>query len=280
MKKHWIPFVFICAWQLNAFCQPNCKVYDLAGDTACYQACQHAIKAIEIYQGLRQSQLHFDSAIMLCPTFAFAYAEKSVPYLKRGDFITWRKLINQAVALDPTSYLPVRASGSYQFLRDYEHTIADLDLLDSLINYDLGYTTNGQYNLGMIRALCHRGLGNIDTAIVLASELITQQGYTPGLYDYLHLSAMLIENGQYEAALDALTRQREINGNLAEVEFFSGLAQGGLQKFHLEKDHLFVAEQLLVKGHQMFDPYTHPPDKISIGDIENAIAKNRKSLIK
>src|SRR5580765_8831766 len=80
--------------------QPNCNVYKYNNHEPCYKGCILATEG-EGPQGSRESQIKFDSAIRLCPGFDYAYREKSVPYLKRGDFITWKKWIDKAVALDP-----------------------------------------------------------------------------------------------------------------------------------------------------------------------------------
>src|SRR5690606_21534705 len=94
-------------------------------------------------QGARRSQLLFDEAIKLCPGFDFAYYEKSVPYLKRGDFITWRRLMDMAVELNPKRNLGDRGWCRYQFLRDYQGAIQDIEKLDSLVIYDIGFSVNG-----------------------------------------------------------------------------------------------------------------------------------------
>ena len=79
--------------------QINCNVYKWAGDTVCFRACQLYETAGYTWQGTRFSQMLYDSVIAICPSFDMAYMEKAVPYLKRGDFVTWRIWIDKAVAL-------------------------------------------------------------------------------------------------------------------------------------------------------------------------------------
>ena len=62
--------------------------------------------------------------------------------------------MNKAVALDPKEHLPYRGWCRYQFFRDYEGAIQDIERLDSLSKYDIGYSVNAEYHLHIARALC------------------------------------------------------------------------------------------------------------------------------
>ncbi len=99
-----------------AMAQPNCNIY--AVGTPERAACELYIQAIEFPQGSIQSQVYFDRVLALCPTFAEAYHEKSVPYLKRGDFQTWKKLMDEAVRLQPARFLSDRGWCRFKFLHD------------------------------------------------------------------------------------------------------------------------------------------------------------------
>lgn len=140
----------------------------------CYEACVTATEG-EAGQGTKASQLQFDKAIELCPSFDYAYFEKAVPYLKRGDFITWRKLIDKAVELNPTGHLGYRGWCKYQFIRDYRGAIRDLEKLDSLTSFDIGYSINGDYQLNIAKALCYKALGQKTKAIEIIENQITQK---------------------------------------------------------------------------------------------------------
>lgn len=152
-------------WAYLGWGQPNCNVYKWQGDTVCYKACLEALKAITFDQGSRQSQTHFDNALAICPALDYAYREKAVPYLKRGDFITWKKLIDSAVQLNPGAYLGIRGWCRYKFLNDYQGAIGDIERLDALADYDVGYTGDGDYHLQFIRALSYKAIGQKDKAI-------------------------------------------------------------------------------------------------------------------
>ena len=80
MTKNSILHIIFIFCVVNCAGQPNCNIYKWKGDSLCYYACLEATKAIEFSQGSKESQIHFDRAIELCPTFAYAYFEKAVPY--------------------------------------------------------------------------------------------------------------------------------------------------------------------------------------------------------
>ena len=67
--------------------QPNCTVLE----GTCKEACEIATGR-RGGQGSMRSEASLDEAIQLCPDgLAYAYRQKSIPYLKRGDFVTWKK---------------------------------------------------------------------------------------------------------------------------------------------------------------------------------------------
>ena len=49
------------------------------------------------HQFSKKYQEIYDMAIEKCPYFADAYQARSVAYLKSGDFLTWKKLIDKAL---------------------------------------------------------------------------------------------------------------------------------------------------------------------------------------
>ena len=56
-------------------------------------------------------------ALEICPSYHPAYRAKSTAYLKTGDFITWKKLMDKAVELSPEDHLDYRGWCRFQFLK-------------------------------------------------------------------------------------------------------------------------------------------------------------------
>src|SRR5258708_2292253 len=107
----------------NVYAQTNCLVFK---DGAHIKACELYNEAINHPQGSKESQELFVRSITACPTYAPSLHEVSVPYLKRGDFYTWKVFMDRAVASDPKGFLDTRAWCLFKFLRDYPNALSDL----------------------------------------------------------------------------------------------------------------------------------------------------------
>ena len=263
-------FILILVCPIYTYSQPNCNVYKMNDDQPCYEACVTATES-EAGQGTKSSQMQFDKAIELCPAFDHAYFEKAVPYLKRGDFVTWRNLMDKAVELNPTQHLGYRGWCRYQFLRDYRGAIRDLEKLDSLLEYDIGYSINGDYHLNIAKALCYKAIGQKSKAITIIENQLAQEGYTPMPYDYLHLGVLKMETGDADGAIEYLKKSITLNDYLAEPYYYLGLIY---KEHNLTKDfraNMEKANTYYLKGYKRFDPYTHPMDKIYLSDIEREL---------
>ncbi|HEY0741004.1 MAG TPA: hypothetical protein VGD40_06050 [Chryseosolibacter sp.] len=255
---------------LWAYAQPNCNVYKLSNNQSCYEACVIATRE-GAPQGSKASQLQFDSAISICPALDYAYFEKAVPYLKRGDFITWKKLIDQAVALNPTAHLGYRGWCRYQFVRDYRGAIRDFEKLDSLLRFDIGYSINGDYHLNIAKALCYKAIGQKAKAIEIIERQLAVENYSPLTYDYFHLGVLKMETGDLNGGIDYLNKSIALNDYFAEAHYYLGLIykKQNLPKAHQES--MRKAKSYYEKGYKRFDPYTHPMDKVYFAQIEKEI---------
>lgn len=251
------------------FAPPNCEL--LKDDKDCYRACQEAYNAIRFRQGSRRSQSHFDKSIRFCPDFAYSYMEKAVPFLKRGDFITWKTLIDKAVELDPLEHLGYRGWCRLQFLRDYEGAIADIERLRELAGYDIGYCQTGDYHLIFALALCYKELGYPLKAKELMESKIQEEGYFLGPYDYYHLGVLAYDLGEYQSAIAYLERQIKENDYLAETYYWLGLAHKQLGDLGICREYLVKAEEHYQKGNYLTDMYSEPIDKIYLSDIEEEL---------
>ena len=256
-----------------SFAQPNCNVFKWEGDSARYAACELYHVAIEFYQGSYASQVALDSVLKICPTFDEAWRTKSIPYLKRGDFLAWKPLIDKAVELNPGEHLGYRGWCRYQFLRDYAGAIRDLEMLDSLKEGDIGYSVNGDYHLNIAKALCYKALGQKTNAVQLIENQLATAGYSPGLYDYLHLAVLQLELGEPEKALATLEKQEATCPGLAENAWYRALAFRRSGDSVRARQYLALAREQYEAGHFRSDPYDHPMDRVYLSDIEREMAK-------
>ena len=247
--------IFILVIYTNLQAQVNCN--SIEGEN-CKKACE-IFNHDSGSQGSQQSQENLDKAIVLCPSFSDAYMEKSVPYLKRGDFVTWKKLIDKAVELDPANQLGYRGWCKLQFLRDYEGAIEDFDQLEKYRPENLGYSKNGNYNLYVAKAICYSALNQKEKAIKILENLFKTKNYNFGLYDYYQLGVTYFELTQYDKALENFEKQFKIY-DFAENIYFKSKVAKIRNKDYLDLKNL--ALKTYDEGKYMKDAYTHHFNKV------------------
>ncbi|WP_336667476.1 tetratricopeptide repeat protein [Elizabethkingia anophelis] len=270
LKKYYLNIFISIISSIMFKAQINCNSYN---NSDCKKACE-LVNLAEQYQGYRDSQIAFDKAIELCPNFDYAYREKSVPYLKRGDFITWKKLIDKAVELNPKANLGYRGWCQYQFLRNYKAAINDIEEFEKIIGTDnIGCSQNGNYNLIIVKALCYKGIGEKKKAIEIIERQLSSKNYQTMLFDFYHLGVLYYEEGKYSKAKEFLNRQIENGDYYAEPYYYLGLINlkennMDLAKKNTEKSLLYYSRSKFMK-----DKYAHIMDKIYKEDL-NLLKKN------
>jgi tetratricopeptide (TPR) repeat protein len=265
--------IFICIG-FRGFAQPNCEAYKYYGEELKYKACKQAMKIRGHYQFSKAYQIALDKSIEIDSTFAYAYWAKSIAYLKSGDFITWKTLIDKAVEYDPKEYLGYRGWCRYQFFRDYKGAIEDIEKLDSIVDYDIAYSQNGIYHLNVAKGLCYKAIGEPEKAIrIIKNQIIrNEEEQFVGPYDYLHLGVLYLETNKLEEALDMFKKQ-SLENELAESHYYSALVFLKLNKQAEYKSSLEKAKQLYLEEKRMSDPYSNPMDKIYLETIETKLKK-------
>jgi tetratricopeptide (TPR) repeat protein len=258
----------------SAFAQPNCEAYKYYGDTLKYLACKKVLETKGHYQFSKEYQTVLDEAIKIDSTFDYAYWAKSIAYLKSGDFVTWKKLIDKAVEYNPKEYLGYRGWCRYQFFRDYQGAIKDIEMFDSLIDYDIGQSQNGTYHLNIAKGLCYKAIGEQEKALAILEKQVklNEEEDFVGAYDYLHLGVLYLETERFEKAFEIFKKQSESN-ELAENQYYLALAYLQSGKTAEYKSCLEKAKELYIGERKMFDLYSNPMDKIFLEDIESEIKK-------
>lgn len=244
-----------------AFSQPNCNAFLLKGDTLQYKACR-LVENIDKkhYQFSREFHEKYDEALKICPYFDYAYHEKSVAYLKSGDFINWKIFIDKAVELNSKEYLGYRGWCKYQFFRDYKGAIEDIEALEKIYPTGyLGYSSNGDYELHIAKALCYSALGQKEKVISIIENQLSKKDHNVGLFDYYQLGVTYFELNKYDKALENFEKQSKIN-DFAENIYFRSKISKVRNKDYLELKNL--ALKTYDEGKTAKDAYTHHFNKI------------------
>ena len=230
---------FIILWSIifvqNISTAQNCNVFLYQKDTLQYEACLIAEDAYQYYQYSREYQEILDKAIEKSPHFSFAYRNKSTAYLKSGDFITWKYLIDKAVEYDFRENIGYRGWCKFQFFRDYQGAIDDTEALEAVSKGNIGYSAGGQYHLKVAKALCYKQLGNIDKAITQLNLQTTQN-------------------------------------NLAENQYYLALCHQKMGNTHLFTTHITKAKVMYLRNQKMIFHYTEPIDRIYLEEIDKALS--------
>jgi tetratricopeptide (TPR) repeat protein len=249
--------------------QQNCNIYLWEGDTAMYTACKIGEKTSRSYYQFDQKyQAAYQEAVQICPRYADGYASMSTAYLKSGDFVTWKILIDKAVAHDPKHQLGYRAWCRYQFFRDYKGAIIDIELLDSLITTDLGYGVNGDYHLHFARAFCYAALGQGNRAIEIMEAQLAQPDHFLGNFDYYQLAITYLQEGDTAQATKYLKLQHTKNP-IAESAYYQGQIAKKNDDIALFKRFRAEALQLHKAGKRMSEPYTHHMSHVYKQEMED-----------
>ena len=266
---------FIILWSIifvqNISTAQNCNVFLYQKDTLQYEACLIAEDAYQYYQYSREYQEILDKAIEKCPHFSFAYRNKSTAYLKSGDFITWKYLIDKAVEYDFRENIGYRGWCKFQFFRDYQGAIEDIEALEAVSKGNIGYSAGGQYHLKVAKALCYKQLGDIDKAISIMEQYMIDSTNQISVFDHLHLGVMYLETGTYDKAITQLNLQSKQN-DLAENQYYLALCHQKMGITDLFTTHITKAKEMYLRNQKMIFHYTEPIDRIYLKEMDKALS--------
>jgi len=234
--KHLYLLLCCCMISIIGKSQLNCDAFT---DSASVRACRLYNYAVTFYQGSRLNQQYLDSAVRVCPTLAEGWRALSVPYLKRGDFASWRKYLDKGFA--------------------HRHT------------------GDGTYSLYVVMALCERELGNYDAATYYFAKGIDSIFYTKGkdfigLFDFLHRAVMKIKLGDYKGALADLEQEEKICKNYVEIPYYKGIVYRQQGKHQLAKEQFEEARRRFKEGFHLVDVYCEMQDAVYPSDIDEALS--------
>ena len=268
--------VWIVALSLNISKAQNCNAFLYQKDTLQYEACLIAEDAYQYYQYSREYQEILDKAIEKCPHFSYAYLNKSIAYLKSGDFITWKHLIDKAVEYNFRENIGYRGWCKFQFFRDYQGAIDDIESLEAVSKTNIGYSAGGQYHLKVAKALCYKQLGNIDKAISIMEPYMLDTTNIISVFDHLHLGVMYLETGAYDKAITQFNLQSTQN-ELAENQYYLALCYQKMGNDSLFSEHITKAKEMYLRNQKMVFHYTEPIDRVYREEINQALMGQKKA---
>ncbi|MBX2829093.1 MAG: tetratricopeptide repeat protein [Flavobacteriaceae bacterium] len=205
----------------SLYSQGNCTIYPEGSEER--EACQLCHQAIEFPQGSRESQILFDQAIEIGPNYAWAYYQKSIPYLKRGFLTEGLAILNKAVALNPLDYLCYRAYWYWQY-KNYELCVNDLETYYAMPNAFIQQTPGGEKNMKNILALAYAKTNRLSQGIDIMEKHINsfETDSDIDLTDYHTLGVLYFKSNQFEKAIEAFQKQLSLI-EITDTHYFLGL---------------------------------------------------------
>lgn len=270
------PFIYIISFTFLyqiGFGQSNCNLYEKGSN--CYKACELYQETSSLAQGSKLKNEKHDECIALCRNFDEAWHEKSVAYLKRGDFYNWRNFLDTAVALNPRMWLGYRAACAFEFLNDTKLALADIKNLELLMPIgNLGYNANGDYTLRMIKALCLKEDRLYKEALQEMDKAITydEEKAVVGTYDYLHRAVCKLQLNLLDAAKEDLNKELLVYQKFPDTYYYLALVELKQNRKLKALDDIQLAEKYYAINHRQ-DPYVTMPDQIFWSDIQELKAK-------
>lgn len=228
-----------------------------------------------IAQRTPKSQLYLDSAIALCPTYSQAIFEKSVSFVKTGDFATSFYWLNKAIEIDPTAHLGYSAWMKIYRFHDYQGALKDLRTLDSLIPNVTNYCWGE--NSHKLKGLCYKGLGSFKKAIEEFDQEVDYVTKNQGenavdIYTYLYRGICKFQLSQYQKALIDFELGMKQYPNTSEFLFHKALVMNKLGFEKEAKRLMLIAKENFRKGNFRSDSYWAFPDQLYLSDIEESLA--------
>lgn len=267
--------VWIVGLSLNISTAQNCNAFLYQKDTLQYEACLIAEDAYQYYQYSREYQEILDKAIEKCPHYSYAYLNKSIAYLKSGDFITWKSLIDKAVEYNFRENIGYRGWCKFQFFKDYQGAIDDIASLEAVSKGNIGYSAGGQYHLKVAKALCYKQIGNPEKAISIMEQYMLDSTKQISVFDHLHLGVMYLETSAYDNAVTQFTLQSRLN-DLAENQYYLALCHQKLGNITLFSEHITKAKEMYLRNQKMVFHYTEPIDRVYLKEIEDAMLVDKE----
>jgi tetratricopeptide (TPR) repeat protein len=263
--------IFVNTFGLNSGIKAqNCKAFLYYKDTLQCEACLIAEDAYQYYQYSREYQEILDKAIEKCSYFSDAYRNKSIAYLKSGDFITWKYLIDKAVEYDFNGNIGYRGWCRYQFFRDYQGAIDDIESLEKSTKGNIGYSASGEYHLKVAKAFCYKKLGKLDKGIDILEQYMLDTTIQISVYDHLHLGVMYMEKGDIDKAIIQLNLQIEKN-DIAESQYYLALCHQKKGHSDLFSQHIKKSKDLFLIDKRLLINYIEPMDRVYLEEINLAM---------
>jgi tetratricopeptide (TPR) repeat protein len=224
-----------------------------------------------IYQ--LEGQRSADTALMIDPTFAYAWQQKGMPHLKNGDFPHWIELIDRAVALDANAHVDYRAFCKIVFMKDYEGGLKDLDIAQALKKS--GAVALQDHSYDYWRSLCYFETNRLDSAIFFMQKSVDEQLKARSMEwthygDLFYLGIMFMDKGNLDKATYYLDASLKNSSTFPDALYYKALILNRLGKRNEAIEYFNRLVAARAKGYRMNEDneiYANYPRQIGVDEI-------------
>lgn len=224
------------------------------------------------YQGSRIRQAVFDTLLVLDPSNANYWQEKSVTHSKAGDYHIAIPLLEKAEALDPSGTLYYYSWLMTNLYRDYGRALIKLQKYDDLTPGEVDYAWGE--NVNFLKGKMHQQLKQFDLALQEFDYYISSEGENNvDIYVYVYRGITHLENGSYQQALADFDKMLALYEKCSMAYYYKGLTHLHLEDTTSALDALQHAKALLEKGYKKTDPYKEVYNEVHLMQVEDKLAE-------
>jgi tetratricopeptide (TPR) repeat protein len=231
-------------------------------------------KAHQIDYNNPKYQLYCDSVLMVCPNVACAYQQKSIPYMKSGNFEKGMKFLNKAVEIDPEKYMDYRAFMKCIFTKDHKGAIEDFEKAEK-INPNK-FVMDHSYPF--FKGISYLGSGNFKKAeieMLKDIELQTKNdtSITAHFNSYLYLGIVYLEMQEISKTESFFLKSLDQHESLPEANYYLASC---LERKDKPRAKIFLekAKKAIQNGQSMNEDnqlYANYPFQISLFEINQEL---------
>ena len=281
MEKSWPLFLSLLALARLGHCQQPAKPNVPAGDCGS-KAYQDTLVARYLDRGAyRVSYLspqwgqYCDSLIAACPTIAYAYQQKAMPFITCGDYAKAFPLVDKAVALDANRWLAYRGFLKCMFTKDYTGALTDFQRVARL-------KPNGReqdHTYAFFEGACELELGHYKLAeMAFAHDMALQRG--PDGQGEIHFNTLFYAGAvaarlkQYAPGQAYLHQCLKAYPQHPEANYYLALIYQAQGQAALARQHLEAAQRALIGGYRLNEDnifYANYPEQITEYEVMQAL---------
>lgn len=199
-----------------------------------------------------------DSALMIIPTHAYYWQQKSMPLYKAWKYEVGRPYLDSAVKYDPAHWLDYAAFMTAMFQRNYTEGL-QLFYRAKGNPKCTGYIMDHPYNFYI--GLCHLQLNHIDSAKYYLEGCVNETTKKRG-EDWVHpnhffyLAIVQFEQGNYEQAISTFGKSIKLYKQFSDAYYYTSQCYAHIEKYKDALTNAELARQYFNEGYSIREDNT------------------------